>query len=123
VGVSSHGNREQKLATNQALFRDINERIRELALRPGFANGYGLDVVCECSDESCTSMIHVAVDDYERVRAYGDRFLIYPRHEIPQIERIVDRGRGYEIVQKFGDAAAVVRELDPRANGSSTEDA
>jgi hypothetical protein len=121
VGVSSHGERERKLATNQALFREINERIRELALQPGFANGYGLDVVCECSDESCTAMIHVSVDDYEYVRGHGARFLIYPRHDVPQIERIVGGGRGYEIVEKFGEAAAAVSELDPREDGVNPE--
>jgi hypothetical protein len=96
--------REEKLARNQALFREINERIRSLSAEFAAAHGLQLDFICECSDETCTHPITVEVEAYERVRASATRFLIYPRHDIPQIERVVDRGRGYEVVEKFGAA-------------------
>jgi hypothetical protein len=109
--------RKDKLARNQAIFREVNERIRELAsgdLAPGFGSSHMLDLICECSDDGCTAVISVAVDDYESVRAFPARFLVYPRHDLPQIEQIVGRGRGYEIVEKLGDAATIVAALDPR---------
>jgi hypothetical protein len=104
--------RDEKLARNQALFREINERIMSLSTAFAAAHGVQLDLICECSDESCTNPIRVAIDDYQRVRASAIRFLIYPRHDIPRLEQVVDRGNGYEIVEKFGDAARVVAD-DP----------
>jgi hypothetical protein len=113
--------REEKLAMNQALFREVNERIRSLST--GFAafHGLQLELICECSDETCTKPITVEVEDYERVRASATRFLIYPRHDIPQIERVVDRGRGYEVVEKFGDAGRVVADDPLRATTRDDE--
>jgi hypothetical protein len=106
--------RDEKLARNQALFREVNERIRELASAFSISSDRRLDLVCECSDASCSSMISVPVAEYEQVRAFPARFLIYPRHDRPQLERIVDAGRGYEIVEKFGAAGSLVADLDPR---------
>jgi hypothetical protein len=100
--------RDEELARNQAHFREINERIVSLSTAFAAAHGLQLDLICECSDERCTNPITVAVEDYQRVRASPIRFLIYPRHDIPRLERLVDRGNGYEIVEKFGDAARVV---------------
>jgi hypothetical protein len=85
--------REDRLARNQAVFREIDEAYHEL-----------LELFCECSDESCTVRIKVAIEHYEQVRAWPGRFLIYPRHDRARIDRVVDRGRGYEVVELFGDA-------------------
>ena len=109
--------REDKLALNQAVFREVNERIRELADGGRWAAGT-LDLVCECSDDGCTASISVTVDDYEAVRSFPARFLIYPRHEVAQIEQLVGGGRGYEIVEKLGEAASLVADLDPRRHTS-----
>jgi hypothetical protein len=113
--------REEKLAGNQALFREINERIRSLSAEFAASHGLQLDLICECSDETCTNPITVEVKDYERVRASATRFLIYPRHNIPQIERIVDRGAGYEVVEKFGNAGRVVAD-DPLARDNRDDE-
>jgi hypothetical protein len=109
-----HVRRDEKLARNQALFREVNERISSLS--SGFASTYDqlLDVLCECSDEICTVRIRVTVEHYEQVRACPTRFVIYPRHDSAQIEQVVDRGRGYEVVEMFGDAARLVADLNPR---------
>jgi hypothetical protein len=106
------GGREEKLARNQALFREINERIRSLSAEFASSRERQLDLICECSDDRCANPIKVGIEDYERVRASARRFLVFPRHDIPQIERIVDRGNGYEVVEKFGDAGRVVAD-DP----------
>jgi hypothetical protein len=112
---------DEELARNQAHFREINERIVSLSTAFAAAHGLQLDLICECSDETCTNPITVEVKDYERVRASATRFLIYPRHDIPQIERVVDRGRGYEVVEKFGDAGRVVADDPLRATTRDDE--
>jgi hypothetical protein len=40
------------------------------------------------------------------VRSRGDRFLIAPRHENPDVERVVYRHDRYWIVQKHRDLVA-----------------
>jgi len=97
--------REDKLSRNHALFLKANDE--------------HLDLFCECSDESCTVPIKVALDHYGQVRACPDRFLIYPRHDSARIERVVDRGRGYEVVELFRDVALLAADLDPRRTISS----
>jgi hypothetical protein len=112
--VDDLSSNEDELASNQALFRDVNERISELASGFDLANGLEMDLVCECSDSTCTLMLHVPVLEYERVRRHPARFLIHPRHNVPQIEKIVGAGRGYEVVEKLDGAADLVAALDPR---------
>ena len=102
-----HPARKRKLAQNQALFREVNDRIHELAGR--WSRRAQLDIVCECSDESCAELIPLAFSDYEPVRHFATRFLVLPGHEIPELERVVLQGSGYIVVEKFGPAAEAVR--------------
>jgi hypothetical protein len=105
-------NEHERRATNEALFRDVNERIAESAERFDAA---GTEFVCECSDPGCTHRVHVSLAEYEQVRDEPTTFLVLPGHEEKDIEQVVaDRGR-FRIVEKV---QAVVRQtvvrLDPR---------
>ena len=40
---------EERLARNEAFFRDVNERIREAADRQG-SDGHVFEFICECGD-------------------------------------------------------------------------
>lgn len=99
VNLSVTGERRRKLALNQALFGEVNDRIHELA---GAMRGWHttLEIICECSDETCTEFISLAIGDYQPVREYASRFLIRPGHEIPEIERVVFTSDEYAIVEK-----------------------
>jgi hypothetical protein len=50
------------------------------------------------------------------VRAHGDRFLIAPDHSMPEIERVVEVKVGWWVVEKQGEPAELVEELDPRSD-------
>jgi hypothetical protein len=50
------------------------------------------------------------------VRAGAAQFVLVPGHEIPAIERVVERAASYVVVEKVGDAAEVAEETDPRAD-------
>jgi hypothetical protein len=105
-------NDQQRRATTEALFRDVNERIAESA--EGFDAG-GSEFICECSDPTCTHRVAASLAEYEEVRAEPTTFLVIPGHEEGDIEHVVsDRGR-FRIVEKFRAAMrrTVVR-LDPR---------
>ncbi|HEU5476762.1 MAG TPA: hypothetical protein VFU64_02915 [Gaiellaceae bacterium] len=105
-------NDQERRATTEALFRDVNERIAESTER--FDAGR-TEFVCECSDPNCTHPVHATLAEYEEVRDEPTTFLVAPGHEDGDIERVVeDRGR-FRIVEKVHDAVrrTVVR-LDPR---------
>jgi hypothetical protein len=105
-------NRAERLARNEALFREVNERIAEVS------SSWGTDraaAVCECANEGCAETIELAASEYEAVRAHGERFVLRAGHEDPEIERVVERGERFIVVEKMGDGARVARDLDPRS--------
>jgi len=106
--------RQERLARNEALFREVNERISELAESHG-SDLHVYEFLCECSNADCTFRLALPLARYEAVRSHGARFVIRPDHFLPEIERVVERGEGYWVVEKGGEAAELVEELDPRA--------
>jgi hypothetical protein len=106
--------REERIGRNEALFREVNERIERISATLQVSNEK-LQILCECGVPTCLDQIEVPVGDYERVRAQSTLFLIRPGHEHGDLEEIVERHHGYHIVRKLpGDAADVARDFDPR---------
>ena len=100
-------------ARNEALFRDVNERIAESAER--FDAG-STEFVCECADANCTHRVEATLEEYEGVRADGTTFLLVPGHADTDIERVIeDRGRFHVVEKMHNVVRATVRRLDPRA--------
>ena len=110
--------REAQGARTQSLFRDINERVREINHAFNHVLPLG-DWVCECANDRCTERLHVAVDEYEGVRSDGATFLVMPSqlHVDPEIEDITKRRDEYWVVKKRGQAAELARAIDPRVVG------
>jgi hypothetical protein len=98
------------MGANESAFRAVNERIENISERHDLA----AEFVCECSDLECAERLSVPLDDYERVRAHGDRFIVTPGHERPDVELVVEEGRGWIVVEKIGEAGEVAEEEDPR---------
>ena len=61
--------REQRLAQNEALFREVNERIEAAAHTLGPHVEY--EFLCECANADCTFPIALTLETYEAVRADG----------------------------------------------------
>lgn len=102
----------EKLARNQVIFREVNERIAEL---DGEWGATGMNVyVCECSSQRCATELEITPTEYEQVRADGARFVVAPGHELAEVERVVEENERFLVVEKIGPAAAVARDLDPR---------
>src|SRR5205823_1087015 len=106
------GAREERLGANEALFREVNERVAEVAEE--FIAGEGpVEFSCECGDGTCAEKITMTVDEYEAVRAKATQFAVVPGHEVPDIERVVERHPNYLVVEKQDpDAEEVARETD-----------
>jgi hypothetical protein len=106
--------RTKKVARNQALYREVNERIEELNEAFGEISGEFL-VVCECGDPVCAEQIALSRRAYERTRANPAQFIVRPGHQVAAVEEIVATEPEYMVVEKHeGTPARLAEETDPR---------
>ena len=102
----------EKIAQNEALFREVNERIAETAER---FDADETSFVCECAEPGCTERVDATLEEYERVREDGATFLLVPGHEDERVERVVEAEDDRAVVEKQHPIVEpLVRKLDPR---------
>ena len=101
------------MTQNEALFRDVNERVHEKA--GGFGSGTTFEYFCECANADCTFQVTLTLPQYEAVRADPTQFVVLPLHFTPEIERLVSKNEDHWVVQKIGEAADYVEAVDPRS--------
>jgi|1186.fasta_scaffold171876_2 hypothetical protein len=101
--------RLERAAKNQSLFRQVNEGIEQLG-----ASGSSDAFVCECMDARCAERVSMTLEEYERIRADGNRFFVLVGHEVPDVEAVVETGDDYLVVSKLGTGGDVAHEFDPR---------
>jgi len=101
---------EERAARNEALFREVNERVASLAGEGGTEIGF----VCECSDDGCVERLYLGREEYDAVRANPRRFIVVPGHE-RSFEHVVERHGVYVVVEKLGNAGRISEQHDPRA--------
>jgi hypothetical protein len=65
---------------NQVLFREVNERVREVVALL-LTTGEEVEFLCECGDDTCIETIRLDLREYEGVRASAHRFVMVPGHE------------------------------------------
>ena len=99
--------RKRRLAENQALFREINERIEASAETQG-SDQHAYEFVCECSSLECFERFELTLTEYGRVRDRLQRFIVLSGHEEPEVEDVVERRGAVVIVEKRGAAADAV---------------
>jgi hypothetical protein len=102
-------------ARNQSLFREINERVKQL--NDGFSMVLPVgEWICECADDTCVERIELSAQAYEVVRANGTHFIVAPGdvHVYPDVERVTERNDHYWVVEKFGKAGEDADRFNPR---------
>ena len=109
--------RDEQRARNEALFREVNERIEVLStdLADESEQEASFEVLCECGRDDCTVLIEMTRAEYESVRSDPRRFIVVPGHEHTDIERVVERGSAFLVVEKLEHAAEIAVEEDPRS--------
>jgi len=108
--------REERIGLNEAVFREVNERIESLAETFDLGS-QPLDLICECGDAACVQRIHMTHSEFEELRSDSHLFAIYPGHDIPDVESVVARRRGYDIVRKdIGASQEVAERTDSRTD-------
>jgi hypothetical protein len=89
VGVAS-------AARNHRLLRGVNDRIAALA---GEQNAVGVSLfVCECSDLACTDTLEMSPAEYAQLRAEASHFVVFPGHERPESEHVIERHGRFIVV-------------------------
>jgi hypothetical protein len=108
--------RQERIGLNEAVFREVNERIESLA--QSFELGsQPLDLICECGDAACVERIHMTHAEFEELRSESHHFAVAPGHVFPEAESVVARRKGYEIVSKDeGIPRLIAERTDPRNN-------
>ena len=108
--------REERIGLNEAVFREVNERIEDLAGAFDLKT-QALDLVCECGDATCRERLSMTLAEYEAVRSDAHQFAVHPGHEYPDIESVVFRMKNYDVVRKdSGVAEQIAEQTDPRGN-------
>lgn len=102
----------ERIAQTESLFREVNERIAESAVRSGTDE---TSFVCECADAACTHRVEASLAEYETVRDHGATFMLVPGHDDERVEAVVEQQGGHAIVEKQEPTVREIAvELDPR---------
>jgi hypothetical protein len=106
--------REERLARNEVLFRNVNEQIEQAAMSQG-TDEHVYEFFCECSNIDCSLRLPLTLGVYEEIRSDPRLFVVAPGHELPEIEVVIRRNTEYHVVRKQGEAAELVAARDPRS--------
>jgi len=107
--------RRRRAGRNEAVFREVNERIESLNRGIAALGDQTMQIVCECGDLLCGEQFGIAVPAYERVRSDPACFIVLAGHEDESVEYVVEATDRYNVVRKKpGGAREVAEETDPR---------
>ena len=103
LDVTSDEDRERRLALNEALARDVNELVDQVA-SGWFAPDELVEFRCECVRASCAERLTLTREEYASVRTDPLTFAVYPGHESLDVEEVVAHG------EAAGEIVRVARE-------------
>jgi hypothetical protein len=106
--------REQRVAKNETLFREVNERIK--VVNEASAPEEPSDYLCECGSQDCTEPVALTRAEYEKLRSEPTHFAVVSGHVVLDVEKLVAETDRYATVEKSTPAAArIAIEHDPRS--------
>jgi hypothetical protein len=108
---------KDRIAQNEGLFREINERVQELEReRQDEADPrVRWEFLCECGRATCAEPVRMTRAEYERVRSNPIHFVVVPGHENPEVERVLERTDRFLVVEKVPGEQEIARAADPRS--------
>ena len=105
---------KERAVKNEALFRDVNERVKEIDHAHHVSTAETWDFLCECGNVECLERVELRPEEYEQLRANSVHFAVVPGHEKTEVERVIREGDGYRIVEKLPNEQDIARATDPR---------
>jgi hypothetical protein len=92
--------RDDRIVQNEALFREMNERMAEWPERQAAPATERHLFFCECGDRACQERVLLTIAEYAAIRATPVRFVVLPGHVWAEAERVVEKHAGYVVVEK-----------------------
>ena len=93
------------MSQRRPLFREVNERIRQVKFSFGPESRSEEILLCECSRSDCDARLEVPAEVYDAVRSEAHRYLVAPGHEEPEAEEVVAGAPSYLVVAMRPEAA------------------
>jgi hypothetical protein len=91
------------VTARRELFRAVNERILDLSPR-----GFGAaELICECADESCTSLLTIMPEEFDAMRSQRGVYAVLPGHEHPGRDEVLESTDTYVVVRPLPATAEV----------------
>jgi hypothetical protein len=109
---------QERVARNDSLFREANERIeavaeeQELTVHP-------VPFICECADLHCTQITQLTLEEYWHVRSNPRWFINAPGHDAAGLGAVavVEDHDSYVVVEKQRYAGEIAEALASRETG------
>ncbi len=105
---------QQRIAANESAFRDVNDAIAR-GQWPGEQDDPA-SFRCECARFGCNELIELTPREYAHVRAHPRWFVVRPGHELPDVEKIVERRDAYLVIEKTDAAGRAAEAMDDRTD-------
>lgn len=103
---------ERRQIENEMIFRRANEKagdelddldamhIEDDNLDLTWDDTVKLHFKCECSDEDCHERIQLKLSEYKKIHENRDAFIVKLKHQVNEIEVIIQSEEGYSVVEK-----------------------
>lgn len=103
---------ERRQIENEMIFRRFNEKVGDQldALDAALIEEDQEDLIrttdlllhlkCECSDENCEVRIPIKLSVYQKIHENRDAFIVKPKHQVEEIEKVIKTETGYSVVEK-----------------------
>jgi hypothetical protein len=103
----------EKIARNNSTFRDANDGIEVSAIKHRFDRDQPVPFICECSDQRCTEIVILTLEEYRQVRG-NDRWFVHALGHEESVEGVVstvERHPRFVVVEKINHAGEVAESL------------
>lgn len=90
----------ERVRKNEAAFKQYNERRKAFEERSAEPDDL-IPFVCECGDAGCYDGLLLTVDEVDEAHATPMRYVVKPRHVMPDYERLVEQRESFWIVEKY----------------------
>lgn len=109
-----------RLARNQLVLREVNDRIYELLQGFGCEPGLLADFVCECSQTDCVQSVELALAEYKAIRSTRTLLVVRPGHEATATECVVETTSRFTLVEPIRKLHLVGDSDRPSSNGRAS---
>lgn len=94
---------ERRLKENEVIFMRANKGVADFIEEETGHSNVIVAFYCECSNLDCRDRIKINTKLYKKLHKNPKHFIALPGHEFPNIERIIKKEKGFNILEKIGD--------------------